>query len=260
VNSGDVQDIRDVNEEITEHHPLVLVVDDEQRIIRFVQINLEMEGFLVIKAHDGLEAVEQVREHLPDIVLLDVQMPEMDGFKTLRKIREITNVPVIMLTVRSSEEDKVRGLDLGADDYVTKPFSPRELVSRVRAVLRRVQTPKPADSSILEIDDYLSVDFNTAEVIVEGERIKLRPTEFRLLHHLIENAGWTVPHSTLLTKVWGYEYRDEISYLRLYINYLRKKIEPDLSEPRYIITERGMGYRFIDFQHQPEEREEEEEA
>lgn len=257
VSSRNGGDIQDVNDEIAGRHPLVLIVDDEQRIIRFVQINLEMEGFRVIKAHNGLEAIEQVRENLPDVVLLDVQMPEMDGFETLRKIREITHVPVIMLTVRSSEEDKVRGLDLGADDYVTKPFSPRELVSRVRAVLRRVQTPKPVDSSVLKIDDYLSVDFNTAEVIVEGERIKLRPTEFRLLHHLIENAGWTVPHSTLLTKVWGHEYRDEISYLRLYINYLRKKIEPDLSEPRYIITERGMGYRFIDFQRQREEKQEE---
>jgi DNA-binding response OmpR family regulator len=228
-------------------HPLVLVVDDEPRIIRFVRINLEMEGFRVIEASDGLAAAEQVREKMPDIVILDVMMPEMDGFETLRMIREISSVPVIMLTVRSSEEDKVRGLDLGADDYITKPFSPRELVSRVRAVLRRFQTAVPGEAAVLEIDDYLAVDFNTAEVIVAGERVKLRPTEFRLLRHLIENAGWTVPHSTLLSKVWGYEYKDEISYLRLYINYLRKKIEPDPANPRYIVTERGMGYRFVNF-------------
>jgi DNA-binding response OmpR family regulator len=174
-------------------------------------------------------------------------MPEMDGFETLRMVREISSVPVIMLTVRSSEEDKVKGLDLGADDYITKPFSPRELVSRVRAVLRRFQAASPAEASVLEIDDYLSVDFNTAEVMVKGERIKLRPTELRLLRHLIENAGWTVPHATLLSRVWGYEYKDEISYLRLYVNYLRKKIEPDPADPRYILTERGMGYRFVDF-------------
>ncbi|MGC9349382.1 MAG: response regulator transcription factor [Anaerolineae bacterium] len=234
-----------VNE--TESHPLVLVVDDEPRIIRFVRINLEMEGFRVIEASNGLQALDEVREKMPDIVLLDVMMPEMDGFETLRMIREISNVPVIMLTVRSSEDDKVRGLDLGADDYVTKPFSPRELISRVRAVLRRFQTVTPEEAAVLKIDDYLSIDFNRAEVIVDGERIKLRPTEFRLLRHLVENAGWTVPHSTLLSKVWGYEYKDEISYLRLYINYLRKKIEPDTSNPRYILTERGMGYRFIDF-------------
>lgn len=237
----------------TESHPLVLVVDDEPRIIRFVRINLEMEGFRVIEASDGLEALNQVREKMPDMVLLDVMMPEMDGFETLRMIREISNVPVIMLTVRSSEEDKVRGLDLGADDYMTKPFSPRELVSRVRAVLRRFQTLTPAEDSVLEIDDYLGIDFNTAEAIVDGERVKLRPTEFRLLRHLVENAGWTVPHSTLLSKVWGYEYKDEISYLRLYINYLRKKIEPEPSDPRYILTERGMGYRFIDYRDRKED-------
>ncbi len=225
----------------------MLVVDDEARIIRFVRINLEMEGFRVLEAHDGIEALNQVREKMPDIVLLDVMMPEMDGFETLKMIREISNVPVIMLTVRNSEEDKVRGLDLGADDYITKPFSPRELVSRVRAVLRRARPFPGGDSPILKIDDYLSVDFNTGEVIVDGKRVKLRPTEFRLLRHLIENAGWTVPHSTLLSKVWGYGYQDAISYLRLYINYLRKKIEPDPSHPRYILTERGMGYRFIDF-------------
>jgi len=223
------------------------VVDDEPRIIRFVRINLEMEGFRVIEASDGLQALDQVREKMPDMVLLDVMMPEMDGFETLRMIREISSVPVIMLTVRSSEEDKVRGLDLGADDYITKPFSPRELVSRVRAVLRRFVIASPAEALIVRVDEHLSIDFNTAEVIVEGERIKLRPTEFRLLRHLVENAGWTVPHGTLLSKVWGYEYKDELSYLRLYINYLRKKIEPDPANPRYIFTERGMGYRFVDF-------------
>ncbi len=237
---------------VQEDHPLVLVVDDESRIIRFVRINLEMEGFRVIEAHDGLEALEQVREKMPDIVLLDVMMPEMDGFEALRMIREISSVPVIMLTVRNAEEDKVRGLDLGADDYITKPFSPRELVSRVRAVLRRAQSLTPGDSSILEIDDRLSVDFNTGEVIVEGERDKLRPTEFRLLRHLIENAGWTVPYKTLLSKVWGYEYTDSISYLRLYVNYLRKRIEPDPSNPQYILTERGMGYRFVNFRQNSE--------
>lgn len=241
-------------------HPLILIVDDEPRIIRFVRINLEMENFRVIEASNGLQAVDQVREQMPDAVLLDVMMPEMDGFETLRIIREISNVPVIMLTVRSSEEDKVRGLDLGADDYITKPFSPRELVSRLRAVLRRVQPLVSANATILKIDDYLSLDLNTGEVIVDGKRIKLRPTEFRLLRHLIENAGWTVPYGTLLSKVWGYEYKDAISYLRLYINYLRKKIEPDLSNPRYIFTERGLGYRFVDFRRQQAQQQQQAEA
>lgn len=232
---------------IPQKPPLVLVVDDEPRIIRFVSINLELEGFRVLEAHDGLEAVQQVREKMPDIVLLDVTMPELDGFETLGMIRDFSSVPVLMLTVRNSEEDKVRGLDAGADDYITKPFSPRELISRVRAVLRRTHPLAPSESLLLEIDDRLSVDFNTGELIVEGQRVKLRPTEFRLLRHLLENAGWTIPYGTLLSKVWGYEYKDSISYLRLYINYLRKRIEPDPAHPRYIFTERGLGYRFVNF-------------
>jgi two-component system KDP operon response regulator KdpE len=210
-------------------------------------MNLELEGYHVIEAHDGLEAIDKVRTELPNLVILDVMMPELNGFETLRMLREISNVPVIMLTVRDEEEDKVRGLELGADDYVTKPFSIRELASRVKALLRRVEGPASPEEPILQIDDRLSIDFNKREVIVEGERISLRPTEYRVLYHLVENAGWVVPHETLLSKVWGPEYRDERSYLRLYISYLRKKIEPDPSNPRYILTEMESGYRFVDF-------------
>ncbi len=226
---------------------LVLVVDDEPRMIRFIRMNLELEGYRVIEASDGLEALEQVRKNLPDLVIMDVMMPKMDGFETLRVLREISTVPVILLTVRSDEEDRIHGLEAGADDYVTKPFSPRELISRVNAVLRRADWPAPAPRAILQIDNHLSVDINRHQVIVDNERIDLRPTEYRLLYHLIQNAGWVVPHDTLLAKVWGYEYRDETHYLRLYINYLRKKIEIDPSNPQYILTERGVGYRFADF-------------
>lgn len=226
---------------------LILVVDDEPRMTRFIRMNLELEGYHVIEAHDGLEAIDKVRTELPNLVILDVMMPELNGFETLRMLREISNVPVIMLTVRDEEEDKVRGLELGADDYVTKPFSIRELASRVKALLRRVEGPASPEEPILQIDDRLSIDFNKREVIVEGERISLRPTEYRVLYHLVENAGWVVPHETLLSKVWGPEYRDERSYLRLYISYLRKKIEPDPSNPRYILTEMESGYRFVDF-------------
>jgi two-component system KDP operon response regulator KdpE len=229
-------------------HELILVVDDEPRMTRFIRMNLELEEYRVIEAHNGLEALDKVRTNLPDLVILDVMMPELDGFETLEMLREVSTVPVIMLTVRADEEDKVRGLELGADDYVTKPFGARELASRVRAVLRRTQGPTTPKEAILRIDDRLSIDFNAREVIVEDQDIKLRPTEFRLLYHLVENAGWVVPHETLLAKVWGYEYRDEIQYLRLYVTYLRQKIEPDPSHPRYILTERGVGYRFIDFQ------------
>jgi two-component system KDP operon response regulator KdpE len=227
---------------------LVLVVDDEPRMTRFIRMNLELEGYQVVEAHNGLEALDKVRADLPDLVILDVMMPELDGFETLEMLREVSSTPVIMLTVRADEEDKVRGLELGADDYVTKPFGARELASRVKAVLRRTQRPATPEEAILRIDDWLSVDFNNHEVIVEGQRVKLRPTEFRLLYHLIENAGWVVPHETLLAKVWGYEYREETQYLRLYVTYLRQKIEVDPSDPHYILTERGVGYRFVDFQ------------
>ncbi len=225
----------------------ILVVDDEPRMIGFIRMNLELEGYQVIEAHNGLEALEAVRTQLPDVILLDVMMPELDGFETLRMLREFSTIPVIMLTAKGEEDDKVVGLELGADDYVTKPFGPRELSSRVRAVLRRAEMPSTPEKALLRIDDRLSVDFNRREVIVNGEHIKLRPTEYRLLYHLIENAGWTVPHEQLLAKVWGYEYRDETHYVRLYVNYLREKIEEDPSNPKYIQTERGVGYRFMDF-------------
>jgi two-component system KDP operon response regulator KdpE len=226
----------------------VLVVDDEPRMIGFIRMNLELEGFQVIEATDGIRALEAIRTQLPDIVLLDVMMPNLDGFETLRMLREFSNLPVIMLTAKGEEDDKVKGLELGADDYITKPFSPRELSSRIRAVLRRAESAATTpERAILKIDDRLSVDFNRRAVIVNGELIKLRPTEFRLLYHLIENAGWTVTHEQILAKVWGYEYRDETHYVRLYVNYLREKIEEDPAHPKYILTERGVGYRFVDF-------------
>lgn len=225
---------------------LILIVDDEARMRRFIRMNMELEEFKVIEAANGLEALDQLRQHNPDLVVMDVMMPEMDGFETLAMMREFSTVPVILLTVKGDEEDIIQGLKLGADDYITKPFSPRELSSRVNAVLRRAAWPAPAPRTILQVDDRLAIDFNRHQVIVEGERIDLRPTEYRLLSHLIQNAGWVVPHDTLLAKVWGYEYRDETHYLRLYINYLRKKIEEDLANPKYILTERGVGYRFAD--------------
>lgn len=225
----------------------ILVVDDEPRMIHFIRLNLEHDGFEVFEATSGLKALDQFRDQLPDLILLDVMMPDIDGFETLRLIREISNVPVIMLTAKGEEEDRVRGLELGADDYITKPFSPRELVSRVRAVLRRTEMPSSLTHEIIEVDERLKIDFDRREVWVEDQLVKLRPTEYRLLYHLVKNAGWVVPHEQLLAKVWGYEYRDETHYLRLYINYLRKKLELDPSNPEYILTERGVGYRFVDY-------------
>lgn len=228
----------------------ILVVDDEPRMIGFIRMNLELEGHQVTEAQNGLEALEAIRTRLPDLVLLDVMMPELDGYETLRMLREFSSIPVIMLTAKGEENDRVYGLELGADDYITKPFGPRELSSRIKAVLRRANAPAASpELAVLQIDERLSVDFNRREVIVNNVHIKLRPTEYRLLYHLIENAGWTVPHDQLLAKVWGYEYRDEAHYVRLYVNYLREKIEEDPANPKYILTERGIGYRFIDYKH-----------
>lgn len=229
---------------------LVLVVDDEARIANFVRMNLELEGCRVIIASNGREALDRVREHMPDIVLLDIMMPGMDGYEALRRLRQFSSVPVIMLTAKNEEDDRIRGLELGADDYMGKPFGHRELVSRMRAVLRRHATPPPMPQTQLRIDDRLTIDFAKHEVLVNGQPINLRPTEYRLLYHLVQNAGWVMPHDVLLAKVWGPEYRDESHYLRLYITYLRQKIEEDPANPRYILTERGTGYRFVDFRNQ----------
>src|SRR5512136_1491129 len=171
-----------------EPHYRILVVDDEPRMIHFIRLNLEHDGLEVAEAANGLAALQQLRDTLPDLVLLDIAMPELDGFETLRMMREISSVPVIMLTARGDEDDRVRGLELGADDYVTKPFSPRELTGRVRAVLRRTEAPPPAGKAALRIDDRLSLDFDRREVRVDGRLIQLRPTEYRLLYHLVNNA------------------------------------------------------------------------
>ena len=226
----------------------ILIVDDEERMVRFIRLNLEHDGFQVFEAFNGKQAIDKIRSNLPDLVLLDVMMPDIDGFEVLEMIRESSTVPVIMLTAKGEEEDRVHGLELGADDYITKPFSPRELVSRVRAVLRRTEMSGVSTHGLIEVDERLKLDFGRHEVWVEDKLVKLRPTEYRLLYHLVQNAGWVLTHDQILTKVWGYEYRDEPHYVRLYINYLRQKIEKDPANPIYILTERGVGYRFIDFQ------------
>ncbi|MCX6054422.1 MAG: response regulator transcription factor [Chloroflexi bacterium] len=226
----------------------ILVVDDEERMARFIRLNLEHDGFQVVEAHRGMQAIASLRDKMPDVVLLDVMMPDTDGFEVLQLIREISNVPVIMLTAKGEEDDRIRGLELGADDYVTKPFSPRELVSRVRAVLRRTEISTGAgEGGIINVDGHLKLDFGRREIKLDNEIIKLRPTEYRLLYHLVQNAGWVLTYDQILSKVWGYEYRDEPHYVRLYVNYLRQKLEKDPANPVYILTERGVGYRFVDY-------------
>ncbi len=230
---------------------LILIVDDDPHVVQFVRMHLEREGYQVIEACSGLEALDRVREALPDLVLLDVMMPEMDGFETLKLLREVSDVPVIMLTVKADRSDRIRGLELGADDYMTKPFSPQELSRRIKAVLRRAAATMLVEQGLVQVDDRLSIDFSRRVILVEGKAIRLRPTEYRLLYHLVSNAGWVMPHEVLLSRVWGYAYRNEVQYLRLYIMYLRQKIEEDPSRPRYILTERGVGYRFTGFKPTP---------
>jgi DNA-binding response OmpR family regulator len=226
----------------------VLVVDDEPKLVDVVRMNLEVEGYRVLEATNGLEALDRLKADLPDLVLLDVMMPELDGFETLKRIREVSHVPVIMLTVRNEEADRIRGLEIGADDYLSKPYSPRELQTRIKALLRRTFTPAPARKTRLVVDDDLTIDFGKHEVWARGQKVTLRPTEYRLLYHLVNNAGRLMTHETLLSRVWGPEYRDEAHYLRLYVTYLRQKLERDPTHPKYILTERGMGYRFCELE------------
>ena len=230
----------------------ILVVDDEERMVRFIRMNLEHDGFQVTEALNGKEALQKLRDVNPDLILLDVMMPDLDGFEVLEAVREVSSVPVIMLTARGEEDDRVRGLEGGADDYITKPFSPREMVSRVKAVLRRTESASGSMHGLIEVDERLKIDFDRREVWLDGKLVRLRPTEYRLLFHLVQNAGWVVSHDQLLQKVWGYEYRDEPHYVRLYINYLRQKLEKDPAKPKYILTERGVGYRFVDFRRERE--------
>jgi two-component system KDP operon response regulator KdpE len=225
----------------------VLVVDDEPHLVRAVRMYLEIQGYTVFGAHSGEEALDVLREKLPDVVILDVLMPGLDGFETLQEIRRTSNVPVIMLTARGEEDQKVHGLALGADDYVTKPFGQRELLARVQAVLRRAEQPAQLPKTLIEVDEDLSIDFDRGEVMLRGEPVHLTATEYRLLYHLASNPGRLMSTETLLGKVWGYEYQDEDHYVRLYVSYLRQKLEPDPAHPKYILTIPGLGYKFVDY-------------
>jgi two-component system KDP operon response regulator KdpE len=229
----------------------IVVVEDEPHILDLIRTTLENAGFVVSGATTGLEGLERIREELPDLAILDVNLPDLSGFEVLRQIRQAQGVPCIMLTVQDDEDARVRGLELGADDYIGKPFGHRELVSRIKAVLRRAEAPAPLARNRVQVDERLVVDFDRRLAEVEGEPVHLRPTEYRLLHHFMNHPGRLLSHENLLSRVWGSEYRDDTQLLRLYVNYLRKKLEPDPSRPRYIINERGLGYRFMDYSPEP---------
>jgi two-component system KDP operon response regulator KdpE len=225
----------------------ILVVDDEAVQLRLADQVLTSNGYEVLKASSGQEAVRIVYERKPDVVLLDVMMPEIDGWQTCRLIREVSDMPIIMFTgKRNSEDDIVRGLECGADEYLSKPVGNRELLARVKAVLRRAEKPssKNERKKVIFSNDYLTIDVAERKVIVNGERLKLTPREFRLLALLVENAGRILSHQQVLESVWGWEYIDDVDYVRIYVSHLRQKIEPDPSQPRYILTEPGVGYYF----------------
>ena len=219
----------------------ILVVDDEPQVRRVMKVTLTAEGYTIFEAHNGEEALDLFRAERPDIVLLDVNMPVMDGLATCKEIRKFSAVPIIMLTVRSAERDKVLALDAGADDYVVKPFSTPELLARIRAALRRTNSP---DKSPPLSSKQLRIDFEARRVVVRGREVHLTPKEFELLRELVVNQGKPLTHRRLLQAVWGPDYGDEPEYLRVTINQLRKKIEMDPSHPRLIITEPWVGYRF----------------
>ena len=223
----------------------ILIVDEEPDVVRLITVSFGMQqpNWQVISAGDAEEAFAALEHEQPALVLLDVGLPDIDGFQILEHIRRYSDVPVIMLTVRDDELSKVRGLELGADDYITKPFSHLELLARVRAVLRRTQTLPLTHEETLVFDD-LVIDFARREVTKGGEQVRLTTTEYRLLYHLVRNAGQVLPHETLLARVWGREYTDEINYLKVYISRLRAKLEADPHHPQYILTEYGLGYWF----------------
>jgi two-component system, OmpR family, KDP operon response regulator KdpE len=219
----------------------ILIVDDEPQIRRVMLTTLSSHGYTVVEAKSGEEALDLIRADRPDLIILDVNLPGISGLETCREIRASSEVPIIMLTVRNRERDKVQALDAGADDYVVKPFGVEELMARIRAALRRAA---PGESIPAFASDDLTIDFEKRAVTVKGNPVKLTPKEFELLRQLVANTGKSQAHRRLLQAVWGPDYGDENEYLRVFINQLRKKIEPDPSHPRYIHTEPWIGYRF----------------
>jgi two-component system KDP operon response regulator KdpE len=225
----------------------ILLVDDEPDVIESVRLGLTLQWreVEVLDAQRGDQALDVIEKEHPDIVLLDIGLPDMDGFAVLTEIRRFSDVPIVMLTARDDAMDKVKGLELGADDYVTKPFNHLELMARIRAVLRRHDMAPPATRAPSFRSGDLEVDFAAHQVRVAGRPVDLTPTEYNLLYHLVRNAGHVLQHGTLLAKVWGREYVDETEYVRVYIRRLRDKLGDDPERPRYIETVRRLGYRFI---------------
>ncbi len=224
----------------------ILVIDDDQDLAQMLKAQLELMDYNVVIASNGREGLKKSYQVRPDLVVLDIMMPDMDGFETCNRLRELSNVPIIMLTARNVKGDVVKGLEHGADDYLTKPFSSAELNARIQAVLRRSKEANGSNKArpTFYSNGYLSIDAERRVVTVHGKRIDLTPTEFKLLSCMVRNEGRVLPHRYLLTEVWGPEYADEVDYVKLYVRYLRLKLEEDPANPSYILTEWGVGYRF----------------
>ena len=221
----------------------ILVVDDEPQIRRVMRTTLTSQGYMVTDARTGEEALDRLREDKPDLILLDINMPGMGGLETCRAIRGGSDAAIIMLTVRNTEQDKVDALDAGADDYVMKPFNTRELLARIRAALRRLPLAPDSGPAIIRTGD-IEIDLAARRLTVRGQPVRLTPKEFDLLNYFIHNPNVPIPHTKLLQAVWGPDYGDQVEYLRVFVNQLRKKIEAQPSKPRYILTEPWVGYRF----------------
>jgi len=221
----------------------ILVVDDEPQLRRVMRATLTNLGYTVIDAKTGEDALDLLRQNHPDLILLDLNMPGIGGLETCRAIRESSEVPIIILSVRNTEREKVQALDAGADDYVCKPFGIQELLARIRAALRRSPSSVENESNVFRTED-LEIDFGARRVVLQGKAARLTPKEFDLLRMLVANPNKAIPHRKLLQSIWGPDYGDEVEYLRFFVNQLRKKIEPVPSKPRYLITEPWVGYRF----------------
>ena len=222
----------------------ILLVDDDSQLIRLVRANLEPVGYRVLVAMDARSALEIVDREMPDLMVLDIMLPEIDGYELCRRIREFSDIPIIMLTAKVEDTDKVTGLKLGADDYMTKPFNVQELLARIEAVLRRTRATDEITGPRTFTAGDISVDFVQRRVTVRGQEVALTLTEYKLLSQLVSNAGRVMLHGELLTRVWGPGYQDELEYLRAYIRHLRQKIEENPHQPKYILSKPGMGYIF----------------
>jgi DNA-binding response OmpR family regulator len=222
----------------------ILIIDDDQDLAKIVQLSLDREGYQTVIATSGLEGLQEAYRAQPDLVILDIMMPGMDGWEVCRRLGEMSNVPILMLTAKGTEADIVKGLQIGADDYLTKPFSVSELIARIQALLRRAGSQSQTDKPAIFSTRSLTIDLNRRLVMRDGELVDLTPTEFKLLECFVTHRDRVLPHRFLLTEVWGPEYIGETSYLKLYVRYLRRKLEEDPANPQLIVTEWGVGYRF----------------